>query len=33
MHEANIRGTWLLTGRALPHLREYRGSVMTSPRR
>lgn len=29
MHEVNIRGTWLLTSTALPHLRESRGSIMT----
>lgn len=29
MHEVNIRGTWLLTTQALPHLLESRGSVMT----
>ena len=29
MHEVNIRGTWLLTSTALPHLREVGGSVMT----
>jgi len=29
MHEVNIRGTWLLTSTALPHLRESGGSIMT----
>lgn len=29
MHEVNIRGTWLLTSTAMPHLRESRGSIMT----
>lgn len=29
MHEVNIRGTWLLTTAALPHLRESRGSIVT----
>jgi len=29
MHEVNIRGTWLLTSTALPHLRESRGSIVT----
>jgi len=29
MHEVNIRGTWLLTSTALPHLRESAGSIVT----
>lgn len=29
MHEVNVRGTFLLTRSALPHLRESRGSIMT----
>lgn len=29
MHEVNIRGTWLLTTAALPHLQDSGGSIMT----
>ncbi|KGN32380.1 short-chain dehydrogenase [Knoellia sinensis KCTC 19936] len=29
MHDVNVRGTWLLTTAALPHLRVSRGTVLT----